>query len=924
MKTRWNSSLVTKLTIAFISVFIGLWVLIQINAFDNTYTGTLKQTLKSYDQIGEIRAQVNRSLFIQAMDDTLQLEQQLQQFNTMVVAPNAELVASQFNLKDGDSPIERNQLWALQTFGIAGQQRYVDSFIIEPDKQVSIYAASEIERTRIQQRVDEIVELSKLPTNEGFRWSDPQYDPLRGSVYVLLSYTLDPDDHSARQVGFAIDIQDTVTVSNVYNKGDHNLFLTREGFVPFQGQPAPDEQTLEELYVQLFSTEKIKDVPELLELNHYYVVTKFIGGPEWLQISMIPKSRIEKRAFAPFFNELKWSLFSFAIMILLMLLILWKSLAETIRNFVSIIKSDVQPTFSRRLPESRKDELGDIARAYNMLLDTIKTSYDDLESKVEQRTVELAHAKQVAEKATARKSEHLTNISHELRTPLNGITGALELLRNTELTTQQADLRNTAYTCAKSLLGIINNLLDFSRIEADQIDLNLQNNLLLKVVDEAMLTIQSNLVNKPVELKTIVTDTIPESSTFDALRVRQVLVNLLGNAAKFTEKGHICIYIESINDILTFTVEDTGAGIAEHKLDEIFMPFRQSSRHQVGTGLGLPISRKLATIMGGELDVKSTLGVGSTFIFRLPLIEPGMRLRLTKEVIAAPKNLHTQIELWGGTCTEHNLGALTSLELNYLPWRLWKRLYELQHGISTETPVVRASEMLPWKLKILLVDDVETNRDIISKMLLELGQEVVCCNSGEAGLKIGESQVFDLVLMDIRMPGMDGYQATQQWRDSETILDTDCPIVALTANANHSEHDKSMHLMNGYLTKPVSLKDLAKALDNAADLQIDRDMQPEVNTQSDTPIMDFSESEFTNRLSNHFDDMACAAKEHLSTQRWDKLKDVLHNVKGSAGLAGLHHISTLAAELEEALEHNNRIQADELDPLLEALIDDQS
>ena len=232
---------------------------------------------------------------------------------------------------------------------------------------------------------------------------------------------------------------------------------------------------------------------------------------------MVPKSRIEKMAYTPFYNELKWSLVSFAVMILVMLWILWKSLAQTIRKFVGIIKSDRQPTFSRRLPESRKDELGDIARAYNMLLDTIKSSYDELESKVEQRTVELAHAKQLAEKATARKSEHLTNISHELRTPLNGITGSLELLRNTQMNEQQADLRNTAYTCAKSLLSIINNLLDFSRIEADQIELNLASNPLLKVVDEAMLTIQSNVINKPVELKTVVADNIPESCIFDPI-----------------------------------------------------------------------------------------------------------------------------------------------------------------------------------------------------------------------------------------------------------------------------------------------------------------------------------------------------------------------------------------------------------------------
>lgn len=178
MKTRWNSSLVTKLTIAFISVFVGLWVLIQINAFDNTYNGTLKQTLKSYDQISEIRAQMNRSLFAQAKDDTEQFEQRLEQFQTMEVDSNAELVAHQFNIGDTNLPIERKQLWALQTFGIAGQQRYVDSFIIEPDRQVSIYAASEIERSHLDQRVAEIIDYLNLIRKMAFAGASPNTMPV--------------------------------------------------------------------------------------------------------------------------------------------------------------------------------------------------------------------------------------------------------------------------------------------------------------------------------------------------------------------------------------------------------------------------------------------------------------------------------------------------------------------------------------------------------------------------------------------------------------------------------------------------------------------------------------------------------------------------------------------------------------------------
>ncbi|GLT19979.1 histidine kinase [Vibrio zhanjiangensis] len=922
MKTRWNSSLVTKLTIAFISVFIGLWVLIQISAFDNTYKGTLTQTLKSYNEMGEIRAQMNLSLFQQAMEDTQQFEQRLEQFKLLKIDPNIELVARQFNIGQSSSDVEHKQLWALQTFGIAGQQRYVDTFIIEPNKHVSIYAASERERNFQDQRIQEIIDLASLPTQNGFRWSEPKYDSERNSVYILLSYTLEPKNNLARQVGFAINIEDVLTVSNVYAKDDINLFTTRNDIVPVFGQTDLDETIKQELKQFVSSKREILGVTssdKLSQLNDYYVISKFIDGPNWHQISLIPKSKIEKLAYAPFYNELKWSLVSFGLMTIIMLVILRKSLAKPIRNFVDIINGDRQPTFERRLPESRKDELGDIARAYNMLLDTIKLSYDELESKVEQRTIELAHAKQVAEKATARKSEHLTNISHEIRTPLNGITGSLELLRNTHMTEQQADLRNTAYTCAKSLLSIINNLLDFSRIEADQIELAISDNPLLKVVDEAMLTIQSYVVDKPIKLKTIVSANVPETCSFDPIRVRQILVNLLGNSAKFTQKGEITLYIDVTNEQLCFSVKDTGPGIEKSKLNDVFEPFKQSSQHQVGTGLGLPISRKLAHKMGGSLTLTSEFGKGSTFTFCMPLHNPGMLLRLEPDTIEAPTSLHQQIQSWGGRCVSQEVDTLKNEEFNYLPWRLWKRLYELQHGISTQKTHIHPKEMIPWKLKVLLVDDVETNRDIVSKMLIELGQEVLCASNGEMALQAGEKHVFDLVLMDIRMPVLDGYQTTKLWRESETILDTDCPIMALTANANPAEHDQSMNLMNGYLTKPVSMKELAKILDNAAEIQIDRDMQPDINIGSDTPIMDFNEGEFTQRLANHFTEMAHAARESFADKNWSELRDILHNVKGSAGLAGATNVHDTATTLEHQIENGEQITHHDLSPLIDAL-----
>ena len=926
MNTHWCSSLVTKLTFAFISVLISLWILIEINFYNNIYNGAIQHILMTYHQTSEIRAHLNRNLFKQAIIDIQQLERRIteSQFECLHIPNQNELVARQINI--GSHPMKTNvtNLWALQTFGTSGQQRYIDTFIIEPGKNIAIYALSTIERNNLTKRITEISALAKQPTTDGFRWSEPLYDAKSKRSYILMSYSPLSQKSNQQQVGFVIDINDMLDVSNIYHASDMNFFLTPKGVLSFNHQLDISKNEMADIRMLIPTYTHLLGSLYGIDIGNYYAISEQIDGPNWQQITLIPKARIKQIAYNPFVHELKWSLLSFVIMTIVMLWILWQYLAKPIRHFVNIIKQDVQPTFSRRLPESRKDELGDIARAYNALLDTIKHSYDELENKVAMRTIELTEAKQLAERATARKSEHLTTISHELRTPLNGITGSLELLQNTLLSEKQANLRNTAYTCAKSLLSIINNILDFSRIEADQVELNLRRYPILKIVDDAMVTIQPHLVDKPVKLHCIVNNDVPESSNLDSLRVQQILVNLLGNAAKFTEQGHIILTIKVEKKQLCFYIKDTGPGIKKGDQACIFQPFVQSSHYKVGTGLGLSISEKIAIIMGGNITLKSDYGYGSTFIFRMPLLEPSSPMRLQPEPIIAPHRLHAQIALWGSQAKDGNNPLLESEELTYLPWRLWKQLYEIQHGISLPSSSILFKTIIPWKLKILLVDDVATNRDIISQMLIELGQMVYTADSGRAALSLGKKHIFDLVLMDIRIPDIDGYQTTRLWRKSNVILDAECPIVALTANANPSEHEKTISLMNGYLTKPVSLEQLAQCIEMAAEIQIDRDMQPEVNCDNAEPIMKLSESEFNQRLAQHFSDMIKRTQQCLDTHNWEDLRNLLHNIKGSAALTGFENISKTAAQLEKRLETQEYLFSDELEVLLTALEYNQS
>lgn len=902
MKIKWQSTLVTKLTVSFTAVLISLWLMIEYQSYNNTFSHTLNRALIAYGELSSLRAEVSNTLFADASFDARRLDQQLRQFESMDKINAQEIIAHYFPLAT-DPHVENDTLtmWVAQTFGNAGQHRYLDTFIYKPNEGITIYAASDVNTDYFQLRLKQIKQLSSQASTTGYRWGVPIKDPQSGDYLLSFSYSSEPHNPLAPQVGFNLNLASVISLNKALGPGDMSFFMTPNGLLFSKSSLVLAPETLAQLK-NAFDAPPDETNNQPHSVGSYYVIKEQIDDPGWQQITLISEDFLQDLALMPFFNELPWSLLSLALMALILLQVLRINLAKPIGHFVSIINSDSQPTFERRLPQDSKDELGQIAKAYNHLLDTVKANYNELEQKVTQRTQELALAKQQAEKANERKTEHLTNISHEIRTPLNGITGSLELLRNTVLTPKQMDLRDTAYKCANSLLAIINNLLDFSRIEADQIELNLQSYSLLKLAEDAMITIQSRVANRPIKLQCLINGNVPERALLDPLRVRQILVNLLGNAAKFTQQGHILLRIEVVKTHLYFSVEDTGDGVAIQDQQRIFEPFAQTCHHQPGTGLGLPISTKLASKMGGSLTMFSTLHEGSTFILYLPLVNGTAPLNLPATSLMAPLALHPQLMQWGADVIEGDNPELSQPELAHQPYRLWLRLNHTDQKLPRKqghyTPT-----LLPWRLKILLVDDVETNRDIISKMLLELGQQVIAVGSGEAALEQGARHIFDLVLMDIRMPGLDGYQTTRRWREEDAILDGDCPIFALTANADQQEHDSIEAAgMNHYMTKPVTLKQLNAALEEAADIQLDRDMPLMINTEIDSPMIDFSHADLNQRLAVHLADMAQQAKLHIQQQNWKALSDVLHTIKGSSGLAGNTHISHAAAALEVALE----------------------
>lgn len=920
IRNMWKTSLTVKLTVAFTAILVALWIMIEAVSYNNTYSSLLNKKLASFGEANHLQAQVIKRLFDDAIEDVHRLTKLHRSFSKIGIFDTKGIISRYFPLSDESKSYQDvMNMWFVQTFGSAGQHHYLDTFIIQPSKGITLYEQTDTPETLFQSRIKTLKTLSVRKAINGIRWGEPVWDKETKSYHLSFSFSEYPKDPNALQVGFTLNFKPVVALNSFDSMSPEALsfFLIPNGkiFSLSPGSVRPDLLTLfREKYAEINRTSngQLKDV----DIEGYHVIKERINGPDWLQVTLISNDYVKKVALEPILSELPWALISLFVMLIILLMALRYHVAKPLGHFVDIITNDVQDTLDRRLPVSSTKELDQIATAYNRLLDTIKENYNNLEKDIESRTLELGIAKLKAEKATERKTEHLTSISHEIRTPLNGINGSLELLGHTPLSVKQKDLVETAYNCGNSLLSIINNLLDFSRIEADQIHLNKQLTSILKIIDDAMCTISSRAVHKKIALQCFLNGNVPEETVFDPVRVRQVLVNLLGNAVKFTDVGFIRLEVEVDNESLLFHVTDSGMGIRKQDLSRIFEPFAQTYHQEMGTGLGLPISTRLAAFMGGQLSVTSEFHKGSTFTFILPLEEPSSIIRLTSEVISAPIFLHAQIKSWGGDPVEGEQLELVNPELSYLPERLLRLLREIQQGFTLSVKKENQTRFSPWKLKILLVDDVETNRIIISKMLVELQQEVVSVSSGTAALEKGKRQIFDLVLMDIRMPGLNGYQTTEKWRVNEDILDNDCPILALTANAEPTEYKHAIRAgMNDYLTKPVTLEKLSNVLDKVAELQIDRDVTLDINDETEPAMINLSDRDLKDKLIKELTRMVEEGIVHIHESQWEDLADILHQIKGCAGVAGVICITTVAQQLEVKLVENGYLCNEDLEKL---------
>ncbi len=590
-----------------------------------------------------------------------------------------------------------------------------------------------------------------------------------------------------------------------------------------------------------------------------------------------------------------------------------------------------QRDYSIRVTAVSQDEIGILFRQFNLMLIQIeerdaelKQANDELENRVLNRTrdlqtaesaarqsavealqardlltgktvqleaqaVELAAARDLALASTRAKANFLANMSHEIRTPMNGIVGMSELLSSSPLTASQKEYTDTILSSANALLAIINDILDISKIEAGKFTIQKQDFDLQETLDSAMELLRVQAVRRKLFLTATIHVAVPILLRGDAGRLRQVLINLIGNALKFTARGGVRVVVTNVSETesdstIRFAVIDTGEGIGRDTQTRLFQPFTQAddsnSRRHGGTGLGLAISKQLVELMGGEIGVVSRPNDGSSFWFFLTLIrQPGATRRLTTQ--------------------EH-----------------------------VNTPKLRPQPLDLRGVRVLIADDNEVNQRVASLLLMRTGVQTSVVDNGRKAVDSWAQNKHDLILMDCQMPGLDGYEATREIRRRERT-GVRIPIIAITAHAMLGDREKCLEAgMDDFIAKPIQAEELrgkveawaAKALAgrNPAEepaLDLSRFMQlVDIETKSNATGM-------TCDIVEAYRTGARNVVSHLSTAQLncdaEAIRCLAHKVGGSASNLGGRQVSQQALRVEHAAECKN---LEALPLLIEALV----